>query len=68
MTNSSATNGDGINPLKKVSQMFIDLGQKSFGASKTCKYCGMVFVVGDTDDERQHITHCSKVLIVMKFY
>ena len=44
----------------RQSQMYIDLGQKSFGASKQCGLCGMLYVVGDVDDEKRHSAYCSK--------
>ncbi len=47
---------------KALCQTFLDLGQKSFGASKTCKLCGMLFIQGDVDDEARHNSHCTKVL------
>ena len=33
--------------IEKEKQTFLDLGQKSFGANKNCKLCGMFFVIGD---------------------
>jgi len=41
-------------------QMFLDLGQKSFGASKHCSACGMFYVVGDVEDEKRHLAFCTK--------
>ena len=42
-------------------QMFLDLGQKSFGASKHCAVCGMFYVIGDYEDEKRHQSFCAKV-------
>ena len=39
-------------------QMFLDVGQKTFGASRSCKSCGMHYIIGDIDDEKRHHTHC----------
>jgi len=41
-------------------QMFLDLGQKSFGASRHCSACGMLYVVGDLEDEKRHLAFCTK--------
>jgi zinc-finger of acetyl-transferase ESCO len=43
-------------------QMFLDLGQKLFGKSKECSNCGMFYVIGDVDDERQHNQICAQVI------
>ena len=50
-------------PSRPLSQMFLDLGQKSFGASKQCTLCGMLFVIGDVDDEKRHQSFCSKTAL-----
>ena len=39
-------------------QLYIDLGQKTFGKTKICLFCGMLFVVGDVSDERKHESYC----------
>ena len=41
--------------------MFLDLGQKTFGKSKECTICGMLYVLGDHDDEQRHKQNCSKM-------
>lgn len=41
--------------------MFLDLGQKSFGVSKQCNICNMLYLIGDIDDEKRHSTFCSKI-------
>lgn len=50
-------------PVKtlKSSQMYLDLGQKSFGSHTTCKKCSMFYLIGDIDDEKRHSSHCFKV-------
>lgn len=41
-------------------QMFLDLGQKSFGATKQCQKCSMFYIVGDFDDEKRHKSFCDQ--------
>ena len=41
--------------------MFLDLGQKTFGKSIECPICGMLYVLGDHDDEQRHKQNCSKM-------
>jgi hypothetical protein len=45
----------------KLTQMFIDLGQKSFGKYGTCKICSFLYLIGDLDDEKKHQKHCYEV-------
>ena len=52
---------DNVSRQSKHQQMYIDLGQKLFGKSKECSNCGMVYVIGDVDDERRHDQNCAKV-------
>lgn len=42
-------------------QMYIDLGQKSFNKMKKCKLCDMIFVLNDKEDETNHIKFCKEV-------
>lgn len=44
----------------KLTQMYLDLGQKSFGATKQCSICDMFYVIGDVDDEKRHKSFCGK--------
>ena len=46
-------------------QMYIDLGQKSFGATHRCKICEMMFVVNDVEDERRHTRFCQNVSVLL---
>ncbi|XP_077547132.1 establishment of cohesion [Haemaphysalis longicornis] len=48
------------------SQLIIDAGQKKFGHT-TCSTCGMVYAVGDVDDEKLHMKHHQSFLAVVKF-
>ncbi len=43
-------------------QMYIDLGQKSFGKQINCKLCGMIYIKGDIEDENNHKKICSKLI------
>ena len=47
----------------KSTQMFLDLGQKSFGSTKSCKICSMIYLIGDFDDELRHKLFCTKVRV-----
>jgi len=51
----------GTGAAKAPRQMYLDLGQKSFGKSKECMTCGMLYVVGDEDDEQRHRQNCTKI-------
>mmetsp|Transcript_30017 Transcript_30017/g.42852 ORF Transcript_30017/g.42852 Transcript_30017/m.42852 type:complete len:322 (-) Transcript_30017:20-985(-) len=42
----------------KLTQMFIDYGQKSFGKSISCPICGMIFVINDDQDIKSHGAFC----------
>lgn len=41
-------------------QMFLDMGQKTFGATKQCQKCSMFYIVGDFDDEKRHKSFCEQ--------
>jgi hypothetical protein len=41
-------------------QMFLDLGQKMFGATKQCQKCNMIYILGDMDDEKRHKSFCEQ--------
>ena len=46
-------------PNKKNNlQMYIDLGQKSFSATKLCPVCNMFYVLDDTIDVKKHDNYC----------
>ncbi|KAH6923295.1 hypothetical protein HPB50_026712 [Hyalomma asiaticum] len=47
-------------------QLIIDAGQKKFGHTM-CPTCGMVYTIGDADDEKLHVKHHRTFLAVMKF-
>lgn len=48
---------------KKTVQMYLDYGQRSFGVSKICSSCRMLYVVGDPIDEKRHTSYCNKIKI-----
>ena len=39
-------------------QMQLDFGQKSLGASELCKKCGLLYMLHDSDDQKQHAQFC----------
>lgn len=53
---------------KKLTQMFLDVGQKNF-FSTTCPECGFVYTPGKHQEERLHLSHHRQVLSLslMKF-
>ena len=53
-----------ISAYKYKTQMYIDLGQKSFNEMKKCKLCEMIYVVNDKEDEINHIKYCKEVIIM----
>ena len=59
--NTSAKRTTSIGNKGQPRQMFLDLGQKTFGKSKECTICGMLYVLGDHDDEQRHKQNCSKM-------
>ena len=44
----------------KPQQMFLDLGQKTFGATMQCPQCNMFFIKGDLEDEKRHKAFCTQ--------
>ena len=48
------------------SQYQIDAGQKMFGATK-CKECGIIYHLGDEDDENAHLNYHNS-LKILKFH
>lgn len=59
-TSSSSTTRDAKATGKgHTRQMFLDLGQKTFGKNKECPICGMFYVLGDVDDEVRHKQNCT---------
>eukprot|EP00879_Flechtneria_rotunda_P029676 GHRR01032113.1.p1 GENE.GHRR01032113.1~~GHRR01032113.1.p1 ORF type:complete len:106 (+),score=33.94 GHRR01032113.1:318-635(+) len=45
--------GKGSKTDRKAGQMFLDLGQRGFGASR-CPVCGMLYAKGHDEDEKLH--------------
>ena len=58
----------GPKKVKKMTQMFLDIGQKNF-FSKTCSACGFVYTPGKRDEEQLHNSHHNEALSlkVLKF-
>lgn len=42
----------------KRTQMYLDLGQKSFAATTQCENCNLLFRTNDLDDIKQHRQYC----------
>ncbi len=42
-------------------QMYLDFGQKSFGKSIQCAKCGLLYVVSDKEDDKEHSKFCRQV-------
>jgi hypothetical protein len=53
-TGSAPTN----NPKKKKTQMYLDLGQKSFASHKICPICSSLIVHGTAEDQQNHVQIC----------
>jgi len=61
--NSSSGMSNGKENFKKTTkkplqQMYLDLGQRSFGERKMCSVCGMLYVAGLEEDMKQHSNVC----------
>uniref|UniRef100_K3X0M3 N-acetyltransferase ESCO zinc-finger domain-containing protein n=1 Tax=Globisporangium ultimum (strain ATCC 200006 / CBS 805.95 / DAOM BR144) TaxID=431595 RepID=K3X0M3_GLOUD len=59
-------------PVKAVSrtQAYIDVGQKSFGKYTTCKKCGLLYTIGEEQDEKDHERFCKisqKGIVITKW-
>jgi hypothetical protein len=65
MLSASAREEKGIRQVDATQishqQTFLDLGQKSHGKRTLCCECGMLYVNGAEEDERQHTAYCRKV-------
>lgn len=46
------------NKPRKKSQMYLDLGQKSFASHKICPICSSLIVHGTAEDQKNHIQIC----------
>lgn len=42
-------------------QMYLDFGQKSFGATTICERCGLLYVINDAEDISRHKIYCRTV-------
>lgn len=58
-TTSGTSNTKGMAPKRLGSQQtFLDLGQRSYGKRTLCLECGMLYVNGEDEDEKQHAAYC----------
>eukprot|EP00952_Eustigmatos_sp_NYUAD-ZCMA_P004690 20621-Eustigmatos_ZCMA.PRE.1 len=46
---------------RKYTQTFLDLGQRSYGKRTLCPDCGLLYVNGESQDERDHAAFCKSV-------
>ena len=49
---------DANNKARKTSQLYLDLGQKSFASHKICPICSSLIVHGTREDQQNHINIC----------
>jgi hypothetical protein len=49
---------------RKLSQQFLDLGQKSLGATEQCSLCGFVYIKDDLEDIKAHNNYCCEVFFL----
>mmetsp|Transcript_10085 Transcript_10085/g.14805 ORF Transcript_10085/g.14805 Transcript_10085/m.14805 type:complete len:334 (-) Transcript_10085:30-1031(-) len=47
-----------VKDQSSLQQLYLDLGQKNFGKQTICEICGMLFVHGLSEDDRQHKRVC----------
>mmetsp|Transcript_9997 Transcript_9997/g.15099 ORF Transcript_9997/g.15099 Transcript_9997/m.15099 type:complete len:278 (+) Transcript_9997:85-918(+) len=41
-------------------QSYLDCGQRTLGATRSCSHCNMVYIADDVDDCENHKQHCKK--------
>ncbi|GMF20930.1 unnamed protein product [Phytophthora lilii] len=44
-----------------TTQSYIDVGQRSFGKHVTCETCGLLYTVGEEEDEKEHQKFCKRI-------
>jgi hypothetical protein len=44
-------------------QMYLDFGQTSFGATQTCPKCSLVYVISESEDVKVHGHFCDQVYL-----
>ena len=52
---------------KTTQQLFLDVGQKDIENRRTCEICGMVYVRGMDEDQKQHERVCRDYRLGVKF-
>lgn len=52
---------------KALTQTYLDLGQNSHGKRTLCGSCGMLYVNGEAEDERDHAAFCKSVDAALGF-
>jgi hypothetical protein len=58
---AAASHSSSTTTTKTLTQMYLDLGQKSHGKRTLCGACGMLYVNGEAEDERDHAAFCKSV-------
>lgn len=48
-------------PKKTLTQTYLDLGQRSHGKRTLCGTCGLLYVNGQEEDEKDHVKFCRSV-------
>lgn len=46
---------------KRLKQMYIDVGQKTFNKSGQCSHCNFFYLIGDEEDEKEHAKYCAEM-------
>lgn len=64
---STASTGATKKAKKALTQTYLDLGQKSHGKRTLCESCGMLYVNGEAEDERDHAAFCKSVDAALGF-
>ena len=47
---------------KPAEQLYLDFGQRSFGQRQECKTCGLLYTLGQPEDEEMHRRHHRRVV------
>ena len=60
-SNAKSSSNQAKPKLRKLQQMYLDLGQRNFGKQTVCNICGMLFVHGVEEDAKEHERICKEV-------
>ncbi|DAZ94819.1 TPA: hypothetical protein N0F65_012846 [Lagenidium giganteum] len=59
-TDNAAWKTPSPSPTASPAQSYIDVGQKDFGRSINCPKCGLLYTVGEEEDESEHKKFCRR--------